>query len=896
MPVIIYSDVTAQVSQDFLRTIIGSRHKHKEAFFSDIARQAGLSRFYKGGGRTWFFQGDFDSIAKARNLLESAYEVTIIKAEKQPLFKEVQEVPVLISEPNEHDNIIEVVEAVGNHLEDVNDGEKVQEGTADEPRYQPEWKNVSESVAGLGRSSRVHKAMLKKEVPSDGSSPVEFSPSQRKEALKDTREDRKVTLAVVPREDSTLQTQIEFDLAAPKTERIFRKGGRVCKFCSKVFSKLSNLNRHMKVAHQGLRFQCLVCTKKFTCKESLSLHSKVFHEGLRCSTCSLLFDTRDDLTAHQDGQCTGEKARQEAVKCEKCGKTYSRLSNLNRHMRMAHKGMIYSCEFCSRGYRSKDGLLEHQRNIHSLYKCSKCDTICESEMELKNHMESIHSEKYMPKVLRNAGGPSGRKRVRRKATCEHCGKVYSDQSKLNHHVLVIHKHVRHQCEICDKSFASKSQLRIHRKVFHEELNLSCSLCSHSFLNRASLARHQQFVHKRLVMENIYQCEICGRSFLYKCNLWRHKKVEHEGLRASCKMCGREFRTKQKMLQHYRVDHEGERFLCPRCPKIFKNKFKLREHEVSAHTSLKPHTCHDCGEKFARRSCLLYHVRKHHILEGNGSDSKPRARPTSVTLKKEMPVVQEQTSVKQGESFSQHTPSAAKKTCSDEQSFIVVEIDHPHTNEARGDMSEPEHFKADQELVTDTVNETTLSCHKSTLQDVEPLIALSWGSGRGSAEQALEQTTGLQGGQPQHCSQVAAQITDQTYQSGLHLRQPNLPGQLKKAATPLGTGHHLQPQDPIPAPAGESRQQTQKVNVKNLESAFKRDRCCPAVWEPTSQSTVSLTHGLDAGDQTPGLYSQALDALLTQCLPAFSGQPTAQTQDTVFHTRIWDSNKTHNRVL
>lgn len=50
-----------------------------------------------------------------------------------------------------------------------------------------------------------------------------------------------------------------------------------CVYCSKVYSKVSNLKNHVDIAHRGRRFICSICKKENTTKYSLARHMSLKH-------------------------------------------------------------------------------------------------------------------------------------------------------------------------------------------------------------------------------------------------------------------------------------------------------------------------------------------------------------------------------------------------------------------------------------------------------------------------------------------------------------------------------------------------------------------------------------------------------------------------------------------
>ena len=51
--------------------------------------------------------------------------------------------------------------------------------------------------------------------------------------------------------------------------------------------------------------------------------------------------------------------------------------------------------------------------------------------------------------------------------CEFCGKLFTDQWKLNRHVDSIHKGIQYNCELCSAVFRWRDNLRRHVRQKHE---------------------------------------------------------------------------------------------------------------------------------------------------------------------------------------------------------------------------------------------------------------------------------------------------------------------------------------------------------------------------------------------------------------------------------------------
>ena len=77
-----------------------------------------------------------------------------------------------------------------------------------------------------------------------------------------------------------------------------------CKLCSKFFSRVSNLNRHIATIHEKkTKFKCHICNKCFGHSRSLTDHIITVHEKLKphqCSICANRFSQHSNLKQHID--------------------------------------------------------------------------------------------------------------------------------------------------------------------------------------------------------------------------------------------------------------------------------------------------------------------------------------------------------------------------------------------------------------------------------------------------------------------------------------------------------------------------------------------------------------------------------------------------------------------
>ena len=108
-----------------------------------------------------------------------------------------------------------------------------------------------------------------------------------------------------------------------------------CDQCDYNPTDKSNLSKHKKVVHEGLRFPCNFCEYTSTCRSALKDHISSIHEGIK----------------HQ---------------CHQCEKQFSKSQILNRHIREFHEGirMKVKCEFCEYHATKRGNLLVHFQKMH----------------------------------------------------------------------------------------------------------------------------------------------------------------------------------------------------------------------------------------------------------------------------------------------------------------------------------------------------------------------------------------------------------------------------------------------------------------------------------------------------------------------------------------------------
>ncbi len=161
--------------------------------------------------------------------------------------------------------------------------------------------------------------------------------------------------------------------------------------CTSEFNTRGALRRHVEREHGEIRFWCEECGseegdgRKAGFRTLLMLQSHMRKEHVNCLFCDVKCGSQADLERHVDiyhSRTTLQDRKTVECTWEGCDKKFTRVSNLNTHIRTAHEGLRFICgqvdtfgteditdwnwkeEGCGRGFTSKLGLEEHVRYVH----------------------------------------------------------------------------------------------------------------------------------------------------------------------------------------------------------------------------------------------------------------------------------------------------------------------------------------------------------------------------------------------------------------------------------------------------------------------------------------------------------------------------------------------------
>lgn len=214
---------------------------------------------------------------------------------------------------------------------------------------------------------------------------------------------------------------------------------------------------------------------------------------------------------------------EELNKCDKCSKTFTRVTHLKRHMLTHEDIKPLKCTTCDKRFTRLDHLSHHILSSHSESKPFHCDVgECKKgflkKEQLKKHIEAKHSNQSSIKEI---------------------------------------------CDICEKTFTSKKYLRSHMRVHNGEKNSPkkdltherpylCSECGLRFVRNDYLVIHM----RRHLGLKPYKCKFCDKGFPRATDLTVHERYHTNEKTHLCNLCGKGFQRAYNLLVHMRV-HTGE---------------------------------------------------------------------------------------------------------------------------------------------------------------------------------------------------------------------------------------------------------------------------------------------------------------------------------------------------
>ena len=146
----------------------------------------------------------------------------------------------------------------------------------------------------------------------------------------------------------------------------------------------------------------------------------------------------------------------------------------------------FKCDKCEFICSSKGQLKQHTKSVHDKIKdckCDKCLFSCSSNSDLKRHIKMVHDKIKDFK-------------------CHACNYAGSTHCEVKQHVKMVHEKIKNvKCLKCEFVCSTNSTLKIHTKHMHDKIkDIKCNQCQYVCSTNGHLKSHIKLIHERPVMD------------------------------------------------------------------------------------------------------------------------------------------------------------------------------------------------------------------------------------------------------------------------------------------------------------------------------------------------------------------------------------------------------------
>lgn len=303
-----------------------------------------------------------------------------------------------------------------------------------------------------------------------------------------------------------------------------------CDICNKTLSSRNSLREHRITVHlKNGRFPCNECEKRFTNRRALQIH-RVIHTKERNYVCELCGSTHKrprELKLHMRDM----HSEHQTYRCDVCFKCFKQKSHLKMHCFTEHEDTVTDCIVCKQKLMTPFSIYTHclKHAGYREFECEICSRTFKTKKALTDH-QKIHSQDRKPYK-----------------ECPKCGKAIYSRSHyyehVNSHDLDSNEIVRFSCSMCESTFQHTSSLKRHMlrhrtggDLEHPKENpfltmdesllpsLCCRKCRRNYTSKSGYYDHIKRCRDGIISK--FACDICPKVYTKRSALNRHIRTNH----------------------------------------------------------------------------------------------------------------------------------------------------------------------------------------------------------------------------------------------------------------------------------------------------------------------------------------------------------------------------------
>ncbi|KAI5730084.1 hypothetical protein M8J76_009830 [Diaphorina citri] len=407
-----------------------------------------------------------------------------------------------------------------------------------------------------------------------------------------------------------------------------------CKFCTAMFTKNKDLNKHYREFHK-------YCPNQM--KTSVIKNYKDVTKFIHCTMCNDIFNSNFDLQKHYLDYHNYDSS---VKKFEVPADTSNQISNL---LNASH----LNSSITKRG-RKRKNTETTQRNdtLKSINNLNNINNVLNDALgytvssTVLNNVTPVTGNIILPNTLINNTATSGIGEVPVANTV--ITYPYNNTVELSGQSVIVNSDTN-ITSITSSEFLPASDVTSTPSMnpsLHPSLQetSNCFVCEHCptiFVTESALSAHLLKDHKStltytaqlpLTVRRNGKCDFCSSEFEDDQKLKEHIEQVHKDLQ-TCIQCNRKFSNKYNLKRHVAVTHDA-RYVCSECNEIFSKKADLTKHRLHAHahtmkesglshsfTTPTDYQCHICERYLSSKYHLRRHMDKIHNSQSNNVPSQ-----------------------------------------------------------------------------------------------------------------------------------------------------------------------------------------------------------------------------------------------------------------------------------